>query len=396
MAELFGSMNMMRGGGVFGGIMIADTRPPEARVRQTSKHSGNPVIANSTVEFVNGGSGFLIAVNHRTKANNTYVLGLIVTAAHVVCDIGTAIPSKTEFTVKLESGEACTALLLKEYSRLFTEEMHSETFGTENSYSIPGNAAILLLTSLRQEVIAHYEINECISVGNTTTISGYPKKPANLRYCHPQGAQLPNFTAIVNQAFQNFKGLVHSPGTISNMNNSLLEIACSTTSGMSGAPVIIDSKVAGIYLGGPPLIGQRILFKAIELIKLNQVPQAIEMIEDLRRYDYLYNGGPFTKLINRIDRESLIELWTMKNGSTPISLDLDNALSAEIDMIIKIILETIYQLILIFKSQEEITFNVALSSTHQLFQDIKERIIRFNNIQDRYTDIQEIISELSN
>ena len=395
MEELFSSMNMMRDS-VFGGVLIPDTRPPEARVRQTSKHSGNPVIENSTVEFVNGGSGFLIAVNHRTKAKNTYVLGLIVTAAHVVCDIGTAIPSKTEFTVKLESGEACTAFFLKEYSKLFTEKMYSETFGTEYSYGIPGNAAILLLTSLKQEEIAHYEINECISVGNTCTASGYPKKPANLRYCYPQGAQLANFTEIVDQAFQNFKGLVHSPGTIHNINNSLLEIACSATSGMSGAPVIIDSKAAGIYLGGPPLIGQRILFKAIELIKLNQVPQAIEMIENLRRYDYLYSGGPFTKLINRIDRDSLIELWTLKNGPKPILLALDNAFSAEIDMIIKIILETIYQLVLIFKFQEEITFNVALSSTHQLFQDIKERIIRFNNIQDRYTDIQEIISELSN
>ena len=65
-------------------------------------------------------------------------------------------------------------------------------------------------------------------------------------------------------------------------------------------------------------------------------------------------------------------------------------------MVIKIILETIYQLVLIFKFQEEIIFNVALSSTHRLFQDIKAMIIRFNNIQDHYTDIQEIINELSN
>ena len=65
-------------------------------------------------------------------------------------------------------------------------------------------------------------------------------------------------------------------------------------------------------------------------------------------------------------------------------------------MVIKNIPETIYQLVLIFKFQEEIIFNVALSSTHRLFQDIKAMIIRFNNIQDHYTDIQEIINELSN
>ena len=59
---------------------------------------------------------------------------MIVTAAHVLRDIGTSIPSKTEFTVKLESGETSTALLLKEYSGLFTEEMHSETFCNEYSY----------------------------------------------------------------------------------------------------------------------------------------------------------------------------------------------------------------------------------------------------------------------
>ena len=162
MEELFTSMNMTRNIG-FGGVLIRETRPASAIVKQISKHSSNQVIAISTVEFVNGGSGFLIAVNHRTKAKNTYVLGLIITAAHVVCDIGTSIPSKTEFTVKLE--ETCTALFLKEYSGLFTEEMHSETFCNEYSYGMPGNAAILLLTSLKQETIAHYEINECISVG---------------------------------------------------------------------------------------------------------------------------------------------------------------------------------------------------------------------------------------
>ena len=83
---------------------------------------------------------------------------------------------------------------------------------------------------------------------------------------------------------------MRSPGTIHKMNNSLLEITSSTTSGMSGAPEIIDSKLHG----GPPLIGQRILFKSIEIINLNQVPQAMETIERLRRYDYLYYGGPFT------------------------------------------------------------------------------------------------------
>ena len=62
------------------------------------------------------------------------------------------------------------------------------------------------------------------------------------------------------------------------------------------------------------MIGQRILFKSIELINLNQVPQSMETIERLRIYDYLYYGGPFTKLINRNDKVSLIELWTMKNG----------------------------------------------------------------------------------
>ena len=59
----------------FGGVLILKTKPAAAIVKQTSKHSSNQVIASSTVEFVNGGSGVLIAINHRTKAKNAYVLG---------------------------------------------------------------------------------------------------------------------------------------------------------------------------------------------------------------------------------------------------------------------------------------------------------------------------------
>ena len=111
-----------------------------------------------------------------------------------------------------------------------------------------------------------------------------------MRYCYPQGKNLANLEEIFNQAFQNFNGLVHSEGTVYGMNNSLLEVACSNTSGMSGSPVIIDSKFAGIYLGGPPLIVQRIILKAIELIDSNQVSQAMQTIEILRRYDYFVTG----------------------------------------------------------------------------------------------------------
>ena len=121
-------------------------------------------------------------------------------------------------------------------------------------------------------------------------MSGYPKKLTKLRYCYPQGKNLANLEEIFNQAFQNFNGLVHSEGTVYGMNNSLLEVACSNTSGMSGSPVIIDSKFAGIYLGGPPLIVQRIILKAIELIDSNQVSQAMQTIEILRRYDYFVTG----------------------------------------------------------------------------------------------------------
>ena len=123
MEELFIPMHMRRDIGI-GDVIISEMTPAGIIIKETTKHPTQPVIANSTVEFEIGGSGFLVAVNHRTKANTTNVLGLIVTAAHVVCNVGNSFSTLKEYKVKLESGETCIAYFLKDYSRLFTEEIH--------------------------------------------------------------------------------------------------------------------------------------------------------------------------------------------------------------------------------------------------------------------------------
>ena len=258
MEDMLYPMHMKSSG--FGDVLLREVSLSGVIIKNTTPIPCDGVILNTTVKFATGGTGFLISCANTLQVGAFQVLGLILTAANVVCDIITSQPRNSEFLVYLEDGTLVHAYFLKTYIKEFTKEMISGVTGMP--YCLPGDVALLLLVSDRPRLVNFYNFANDILAGSQCFVSGYPVKPRSIEYCYPQGQNDSNLVTIVEGAFNKFNGIVHSQGSILSQNDELIDIACSTTNGMSGGPVIVNSEIIGVYVGGPPIIGQRELFIA--------------------------------------------------------------------------------------------------------------------------------------
>ena len=227
MEELMFPMHMLRPYG-FGGVLL--TQRSELGVLilknepQTYPCSGS--IPGTTVKFCSGGSGFLVSTRQSLRIGSTFIPGLILTAAHVVCDVLTNQPSKKFFCVELENGKLCRAFFLKSYLADYPEKLVSRTTGCE--YCLPGDVAVLVLTSKNDLSLNSYDLY----IGNRPTegscfVSGYPERPPAIEYCCPQLTFDEELKNKVERAFHGFKKIVYAEGEIEFCNN-LIEVGCST------------------------------------------------------------------------------------------------------------------------------------------------------------------------
>ena len=116
MEELMFPMHMLRPYG-FGDVLL--TQRSESGVlilkNEPRDYPCSGSIPGTTVKFCSGGSGFLVSTRQSLRIGSTFIPGLILTAAHVVCDTLTYQPKSDEYIIVLENGELCYAILLKSY-----------------------------------------------------------------------------------------------------------------------------------------------------------------------------------------------------------------------------------------------------------------------------------------
>ena len=184
MEELFCPMHMFNSYG-FGDVLLTQRTPSGLLTTKNPLPvpcSGS--IPNTTIKFASGGSGFLVSTRQSLKIGSSFILGLILTAANVVCEVLTNEPKNNSFGVKLENGQWCEAYFLKSYLDEFSQELISETMGCE--YCLPSDVAVLLLTSSNDLSLNSYNLHLDHPPILNCFISGYPKKSIEIEYCCPQ------------------------------------------------------------------------------------------------------------------------------------------------------------------------------------------------------------------
>ena len=379
MEELMFPMHMLRPYG-FGDVLLTQRSESGVLILKNEPRdcpcSGS--IPGTTVKFCSGGSGFLVSTRQSLRIGSTFIPGLILTAAHVVCDVLTNQPTEDYFWVELENGKVRRAFFLKSYLADYPEELVSRTTGCE--YCLPGDVAILVLTSEDDLSLNSYDlyIGDRPTEGNCF-VSGYPERSRYINYC-PQLRCDKESKKKIERAFHGFKKIVYAEGEIEFCNN-LIEVSCSTTNGMSGSPVVFGSKAIGVYVGGPPLPGQRLLLMLQKMIKEGKIQEAYDKRNELLNYETFYPPNFFDKLIYKIEKCYFTSKDKLRNKKKLLIKKLDSKLS---------------KCVLTSKNKEVFITNTGISVFHPLFQDLARRINLFQSLYtNMFNSIDEVLTYLN-
>ena len=259
--------------------------------------SGKIIPKNFIVKFDRGGSGFVIKnLQQKIKIGTGFAIGIIITAGHVVCDPSSHLPDFETFTCKIDKKEF-KALFLTSFMKEFQSPMLSET--SKNFFVYPGDVALLLLVAKEKYQLTELKIARSteINFNSEVLLAGYPVKPEDYTYCCPLlrgDDDIIRRDEMIKKAFHYFKHLVYSNGNIIGRSDSLIDINCAGTNGMSGGPVFADNKIIGVYLGGPPLPGQYQLYYINQLVRAHLFSKAFTALKSVKNKTFnLYNQNEY-------------------------------------------------------------------------------------------------------
>lgn len=360
---------------------------------------------NVLVNFLNGGTGFIINKKKISIGQTIKNLALVLTAGHAVCDLVTLNPlSKNDFCY-LENGELRKIYLIGFFMNSFPYELQSSL--TSSFYCLPGDIAILLLEAKRGK-IDYYEISSDIKVGMDCFVSEFPKKPKDFRYCLPQlvnniGDEATN---EANRIFCCFDKKVFAEGKIESENNGLLEVSCLTTNGMLGSPIISEGKFVGIYIGGPPVPGQRESLKIIHCLNKNENPiEIFRDIRDLLNLDMHFMDQLFEEIINTEVMNKFGLLSKAMAGKVLTQEEINKIqgfgrLQMRYDQIANSISTflsgKIYYSVLSFRNKELFKANVGISNNHRAFNEKIRIIVNKFSECTIFASLDDLINHLKN
>ena len=121
--------------------------------KQTHLDPNHTIIPGmSMVEFNEGAQAFHKSYPkpyyNQKSPKKKYILGLLLTASHILCNATTFEPTKKSFRCKIDRLINAEAIYLRNFKKEFTETFISQTNG--NSFVYPGDLALCLVVSDRK------------------------------------------------------------------------------------------------------------------------------------------------------------------------------------------------------------------------------------------------------
>jgi Trypsin-like peptidase domain len=357
---------------------------------QLAQLSPNVVPFGFVVNLENNCSGFIIS-----KPRRKFIVGpeevsaLVLTAAHCVSSVCTKefssdiIPCCMEYYWNWNNLMNCTPI----FNSLKDPEVDSVS-SVNTKYMCPNDLALLILKgNIPLDQIMVLDTMEP-SLDQKCFVSGYPYFRST-KYLYPDFSSH-NKTQIkkkIKSTFNNFKGLINSFGTVSYINRDIVEVKCSTTAGMSGGPLLVhdldnpsfsDLKIAGVYVGGPPIPIQYELLSAARLA-IEQKVYPSDILTNIK--NIFYNDYyPNSKLLREIEVFEII-ISEYLNGTSS-----EEEIEEQTDYLSKKLLYCHPQLLL---SNQSFYFNTCIPTTHPSFRKILDISQKFSSIDQNFTNIEE-------
>jgi hypothetical protein len=380
------------------------------------KNKGVP--QNYVLNFSRGGTGF-IYYNFPKSIYlvdlKMYAVSLVITAAHCICNPVTAEPEVQIVDCGFQKKKInLKAMYLTEFiSKYFHPLASSNNF----YYCLPGDLALMILLSKKKslslDIIEPEDRNFNLSNPNSYLVCGFPDL-IDSPFCFMYPYEIPdkiNAKKEIRAAFYEGEELICSEGQGKKVDN-LIEIYCSSYSGMSGSPILCNNKLIGVFLGGPPLPGQ---FQALSLAKLinEEKPlEAYELLENCIKLDDHYSEQLFNDVYNNISTKILISLLLEQKFIKP-SNKLKNYCQDSTKIINKKglrekliilrdlkksitcrLLDITYDILRHIKNKSLLAFNVGISITHPAFTHINKIVSNSRNLLDKHYDSFTFCQEL--
>jgi Trypsin-like peptidase domain len=370
---------------------------------------------NYVMNFQSGGSCFTYH-NFKTPIclDNQlgYAVSLVITAGHCVSD---PITFENHFGMGFcgfnKNNFPCRVLFLKNFMRGFAEELVSSN---NFPYCLPGDIAVLVLLSQDPDFrpFAYEKKTELTSSQEQPClVSGFPSySNPDFECMYPyESNDLEATKTQVKTAFYNFDKLICSEGTYKE-SGYLLEITCSTYSGMSGSPILSSNKLVGVFCGGPPMPGQREALQVCSLIHQKRGLEAYRILESCIIYDSYYTDRIFHKIFEDIHTKLLICIILKKTNVSPVetlkpAYEIINKFSDNEIRDLKIflkgdiiskLLDVIRRAVVLVNNNSDLTFNIGISIKHPAFRALDLIINNSENLDNRLYSSYELRQALLN
>lgn len=399
MEDMFYPLHMWNMKG-FGDVAIPVRQSNGASFNSTTTVVPND-FKNSVLKMHEGGTGFLISISEIQINGVLEKVGLMLTAAHVVLDLHECRPKMQAFKCKL-NGEKQMAYLVKEFVSDTTED--HPCISTNSSYCLPGDVAVLFVTLNKARTYDFYH-PLLPTNGANCYIPGFPSCPQNLKYCIPnRNSTNDELKKVANNIFCNFAGIVYSHGEIVNCNEKIVEISCSTTSGMSGSPILSQGMYIGVYVGGPALPGQKELMDAIRLIESAKYSEAFDTLSSTLNYEIFYDDPVFYNLLtyhaqllgilSKVQKN--IQLTSKENSELEFVNRYPNIKKDNLKLLMNSANDLLYKLVWTYKDRLNYIANIGISYRNNIFRRVDTLIQGFLSCSNSsFANIHEAISYIN-
>ncbi|OMJ68860.1 hypothetical protein SteCoe_33552 [Stentor coeruleus] len=357
--------------------------------------------------FSKRGTAFIIekfSKPFQIKNKNWYALGFAVTAAHTIYN-------SSSYTIKISTSIKCgfnkrdldTMRLcpLKSWCNESSRELRASN---GNLYYLPGDVALCLVVSKNVVVeISEIPLGKC-NRDIECSILGFPstKVPNPVAIC-PYLRNEKDAKEKIKSIFHKNRDLVESKGYVL-YNEDLLEISCSGTLGLSGSPVIANGYAIGVFVGGPPLPGQREIFKISEIIESKKnIEEAWNLLLSLQTFNSYYINSLFQDLIENDDVRTYFASWfLLYNYKVPNilneeelflitnCLDLSKELLNSEQVVLNLLDFCVHECLGEYKNVNELNFNVAISTNNIAFENITALLNEFKLVSKEFITYNDI------
>jgi hypothetical protein len=385
-----GLLQSMRIRNNFGEIIVPKQLFYGISIESTEKVAPND-FKNAIFFLKDRSTGFLVSLSETMINGSLQKVGLLLTTAHSLTNIKTGLPHKSMLTCTLGDSHD-KAYFLKEFTTHSSVEYTSISTGCD--YYLPGDIAILLIILKQCEPSGFFEpfdFSESIPsmpcyIPGYATFEGYPRN-RNPELTINEKKIKKNIHEILRKK----KKLTFSHGQVLHESNTLIEVSCSTACLMSGAPIISQGKFLGIYVGGPPLPGQRELMRIISHLRKQEFEEVSRLVDDLKAFDYLYENSIVKEF--RGNYEFSINMF---KGEQNKSIYMSHFQQDRIEWLIEKAFGLIFELSRYYRQRDGFYANIGISYKNDIFRKLDLFIQGFSTVANMsFVNIAELIVYLT-